>query len=294
MPDNLLFWLIAAAMTALALAFVLPRLAGKVPGPERPGGDALNAAISRDELAELDRARSEGRLTDGEYAEARLALERRLLAETGSESAVASARAPTRRIAAAVAVALPVLAFALYALIGEPLAVGDHSRMASGASNDVEDVPVQRDALARHLARHPADARGWVLLARGEFAADRFAEAAAAYEKAIAASPKVAADPGIWCEYADALGMAQGGALAGRPRESIQRALSLDAAHPKALEMAGSAAYEQRDYAGAAHHWKQLLAQLAPGSPEQRELAAAIARVERMHVATGTAMAGRP
>ena len=73
--------------------------------------------------------------------------------------------------------------------------------------------------------------------------------------------------PAVWCEYADALGMAQGGRLEGRPRELIERALALNPAHPKALEMAGSAAYERGDFAAAARHWKALLAQLAAGSP---------------------------
>ncbi len=88
--------------------------------------------------------------------------------------------------------------------------------------------------------------------------------------------------------------MAQGGTLAGQPRELVMHALTLDPAHPKALEMAGSAAYEQRDYATAVRHWQRLLAQLPERSSEQRELAAAIARAERMDVAASSAAAVRP
>ncbi|MCK6428204.1 MAG: c-type cytochrome biogenesis protein CcmI, partial [Burkholderiaceae bacterium] len=134
--------------------------------------------------------------------------------------------------------------------------------------------------LEAHLARTPRDARAWVMLARLRMQADLFAPAADAYARAVAVSPKVAADPGVWCEYADALGMAQGGSLAGRPRELIDHALALDAAHPRALEMAGSAAYEARDFRAAAGYWRRLLAQLAPGTPEHAQLAAAIERAE--------------
>jgi cytochrome c-type biogenesis protein CcmH len=74
--------------------------------------------------------------------------------------------------------------------------------------------------------------------------------------------------------------MAQG-SLAGRPLELIQQALAIDPAHPVALEMAGSAAYEERHYAEAARYWKVLLAQLAPTSERHAELAAAIERAER-------------
>jgi cytochrome c-type biogenesis protein CcmH len=139
-----------------------------------------------------------------------------------------------------------------------------------------------RAAFARHLERNPRDGRAWVLLARSEFANDRFREAADAYAKALDMAPKVARDPAVWCEYADAMAMTQGGVLAGRPRELIAHALELDAAHPQALEMAGSAAYEARDFAHAARYWRQLLALLDIGSQAHAELAAAIARAERL------------
>ena len=100
------------------------------------------------------------------------------------------------------------------------------------------------------------------------------------FEKALAHSRKIALDPWVWCEYADVLGMAQG-TLAGKPTEAITKALELQHDHPKALEMAGSAAYERRDFAAAAHYWQRLLPQLAEGSPPQQAVSAAIARAER-------------
>lgn len=144
-------------------------------------------------------------------------------------------------------------------------------------AGDAALVPV----LEAHLARTPRDARGWMLLARRHFAADRYDDAARAYEHALAASRKVAQDPQVWCELADALAMAQGGRLAGRPRELIDKALALKGTHPRALEMAGSAAYEARDYERALEYWRTLLAQLDPRSPEHRELRAAVERLQQ-------------
>ena len=137
-----------------------------------------------------------------------------------------------------------------------------------------------RAELVRHLERSPRDGRSWVLLARMDFEADRFADAATAYERALAAGSKVALDPAIWCEYADALGMTQGGSLAGKPRELVMRALAENPKHPKALEMAGSAAYEAGEYASAVRYWRELLLQLPQASREHAELAAAIARAD--------------
>jgi cytochrome c-type biogenesis protein CcmH len=213
---------------------------------------------------------------------------RRARAGADAEAAPATAgngpppRWRSRRIGAAVALVSAALAAGLYALLGDVRAVdGRHTLDAQTA---LEAVPagMLRDDLAAHLARNPRDGRSWVLLARMELSEDRFAQAADAFARAIAADPRVAKDPGVWCEYADALGMAQGGTLAGRPSELVLQALSLDPAHPKALELAGSAAYEARDYGAAARHWRGLLARLPPASAERRDLDAAIARADLM------------
>ena len=140
--------------------------------------------------------------------------------------------------------------------------------------------------LRAHLERQPRDARGWVILARLHADSDRFEEAAQAYEKALAVSSRVAADPTVWCEYADAQGMAQGGSLAGRPRELIGRALALNPDHPKALELAGSSEYEHGDYRAALRYWRPLLAALRPASQAHAELTAAIVRTERLAATT--------
>ena len=177
------------------------------------------------------------------------------------------------------AILLVALAFVQYAITSERHAVRNPANRSASAAVELR-APTYRENLAAQVAREPRDGRAWVLLARTDFAADRFSEAAAAYEKAVAASPKVARDAGVWCEYADALGMAQGGSLAGAPRDLVIRALAINPAHPKALEMAGSAAYETRDYASAGRYWRELLAQMPARTQEYRELAAAIDRAD--------------
>jgi len=48
------------------------------------------------------------------------------------------------------------------------------------------------------------------------------------------------------------------------------------------LEAAGNAAFDERDYAAALRYWREAAAQLAPQSPRRRELAATIARTQRL------------
>jgi cytochrome c-type biogenesis protein CcmH len=287
-----LFWAIAAAMTAMALAFLLPRLlVRRRPRDDAPRG-AVNVAIYRGQLDELDRDLAAGLLTTDQHRDARADLERRLLAEADADDRVAAGGvAPMRRTAIALTLAVPAAAFALYAALGDPSAARVDPAIAVASNTPGAAPAVVREELAQHLARNPRDARAWVLLGRHDLEYDRFAEAADAFGHAVAASAKVARDPSVWCDYADALGMAQGGSLAGRPRELVARALALDPGLPRALEMAGSAAYEQREFARAADYWRRLLAQLQEGTRQHTELVAAIARAERLTAAPALPLA---
>jgi cytochrome c-type biogenesis protein CcmH len=227
------FWLIAAVMVAIALAFVLPAFLLPQP-PATMLSQAATGAAPRHRLS---------------------------------------------RLALVPALVLPVLAFSLYSIYGDPGAVSGGGATSLSAALPLA-APASRDELVSHLERNPGDGRGFVLLARMEFESDRFTEAAAAYARGIEANAKVAADPAVWCEYADAVGMAQGGRLAGKPRELVLRALALNPAHPAALEMAGGAAFEAQEYATAARYWRELLAQLPAQARARIELEAAIARAD--------------
>ena len=242
--STLLFGAIAALMTLAVLAWVLRPLLAR-------------------------RARTTRAAADAEAAPA-----------NAGDGSPRHPRRRSRRVGVAVALASAALAAGLYALLGDVRAVDGRHTLDAQTAIEVVPAGMLRDDLIAHLARTPRDGRSWILLARMELGGDRFTQAADAYARALAADPRVAKDPGIWCEYADALGMAQGGTLAGRPRELVLQALALDPAHPKALELAGSAAYEARDYASAARHWRGLLAQMPPASAEQRDLDAAIARAD--------------
>lgn len=264
-PASLTFWLAAAAMIAVALAFVLPRLLGR---PRRRGVKA-SAAMQAARHDDVDAPQPEhARGSPGTS-------EPQKPPTTARSPASAS---PSRRAAIAVAVALPLVAVALYLVVGKPSAVDAPRPDAPPATAD----EAFRSQLQAHLASSPRDGRAWVTLARLEMNADRFPAAREAYENAFAATAKIARDPAVLCEYADALGMAQGGRLEGPPAAWIERALAIDPSHPKALEMAGSLAYERRDFRTAVLHWRALLDQIQTGSPAHVELSTAIQRAERL------------
>jgi cytochrome c-type biogenesis protein CcmH len=275
------FWLAIALMIAVALAFVLPRLVSRSPPGRGASRAALNADVYRGQLADLDRERASGALAPADYEASRADLQRRLLTDVTSDERPA-ARGSGRAAATAIALLLPAAAIGLYFVFGSPEAI-DVSPASVQASDlsPASDPAAFRRQLDAHLASNPRDGRALVALARLDMAEDRFAEAAAHFARALDVAPKLARDADVWCEYADALGMAQGGALAGKPTELIGRALAIDGRNARALEMAGSAAYERSDFRMAATYWKDLLAQMPPGTPTYAELATAIQRAER-------------
>ena len=282
MSSVALFSLIAVALVAAALAFVLPTLLKTRARGEETVRATVNAEIYRQEVDEMQQEVSRGELAPGEARSMREEMHRRLMDEARAPEATKSPLPRARAVALFVAVALPVVAGILYFTVGKPDALTDEPPAPVGEAAKGDYI----EQLQSHLSRQPRDGRGWVLLARAQADRNEFKAAADAYQKALTVSEKVAKDPGVLCEYADALGMTQGGRLAGRPAELIARALSIDPAHPAALEMSGSVAYEEGRYADAVRYWKQLLADLTPGSDRHVELSEAVARAERKAAVT--------
>lgn len=278
-----IFWLIVAAMTGLALAFVVLPLLKTRRGLPGTSPLAVNAAVYRSQLDELERECLTGQISEPDFIQSRSELERRLLADIDTEPSGTATQSRATATALVIGILLPMAAVGLYLQFGN-LDILQSNRISAAelTASDTDSPAVLRARLAAHLARNPKDGRSWILLARIDAAADRYQDAATAFAQGIAASRHVARDPSVWCEYADALAMAQGGSLAGKPGELVAHALTLDSSHPQALEMAGSAAFERNDHAGAAGYWRQLLAKLPERSAEYRELSLAVARAEAL------------
>ncbi len=167
----------------------------------------------------------------------------------------------------------------LLAAGGAWLAADGASAVAAASGEDA--APLRYAVLQRQIERNPADVRARVLKARLDLQAGRHELAAAGLRRALDQSPKVARDPDVWVELAEATALQQGGRLAGEPVTLIEHALALRPDHPQALDLAGSAAWEQRDFRAAAAHWRRLLGQLADDDPRRVELTAALADAER-------------
>src|SRR6266513_2927821 len=220
-----IFVVLGVVLIAVALLFIVPPLARRVARPSETR-DAVNAAVYRDQLRELETDLRAGTLAPDQYEKARLEIEARLIADVGTGDASAETPRGARGAALALGLAVPICALAVYLSVGNPSAV---SSQAAGGANPHGITVAQFEAgvarLAARLKDNPEDAEGWMMLGRSYAVLGRFGEASEAYAKAAARMPR---DAQLLADYADALAMAQGRTLQGEPEKIILRALAID------------------------------------------------------------------
>ncbi len=276
MTPTIAFVVVSALLVAATVAvLVLPLWRA----PEVASGAdqrQFNLAIFRDQLAELERDRSDGTLAEADFEQARNELQRRLLDEVPPEEAAGAAATAGdgRKTALALIVAIPLLATAGYLLLGNPRAL-DPLQTQPPSSVSTQQIEGMLVKLVEKLKKNPDDANGWVMLARSYKALGRLAEAAEAYSHA---SALVDQDAALLADYAETLSQMNGGGLQGKPGELIARALKIDPEDPQSLFMAGLAASERGDFGAAADHWSRLLTKIDPGSEDYATLEDYIAK----------------
>jgi cytochrome c-type biogenesis protein CcmH len=276
-------------VTAFLIAAVLLTLAGLVfvvwpllrpAGGARATAQAASVSIYRDQLAELDRDLALGTLGPAQYASARAELEGRLLEEVAAQPVEArAARRDGRWLPLSIAVLMPLCAGLLYWHLGQPSGIGAAKRRAVDPSNLTQaDFEAMTAKLAQRMAAKPDDPVGWLMLGRAYKALERYPEAVQALAEAVRRAPE---EPEVLVEYAETLGLQRGGNLDGGPARLLERALKIDPNHPKALTLAGAAAFASQDYEHAIAYWERLLAQVPPGSELAQALETGLAQARQ-------------
>jgi cytochrome c-type biogenesis protein CcmH len=142
-----------------------------------------------------------------------------------------------------------------------------------------EQIAAMADKLAERLKAQPDDAEGWSMLARSYTVLGRNPEAVDAYKKALELHGD---DASLLADYADALAVKNKRSLAGEPAALIARALKLEPDNLKALSLAGTDAFDRKDYAGAVKHWERIL-QVGPAdNPLVEQVKASVAEAREL------------
>ena len=281
------FWIIGALLILLALWFILPALLNKAGDDEDVERREANILVYKDQQRELDADFQNGLIGQEQFDQEKAELERRLLEDVSATSTNGQAKRQTNNFAYGVAAFIPIGAVVLYLVIGNPKAITAPASLQTmpaananpaGTMSD-EQIAANTQKLADRLKNNPNDVQGWTMLARSYMMQERFSDAAAAYEKLTALS---ANDADAWADYGEALALANGQSLAGKPTEAVNRALKIDPKNQKALALAGSAAFQQKDYKKALEHWERLLKLLPPGSQELQIITEQITKAKEL------------
>ncbi len=288
----IVFWLICAVFVAIALAFVLPPLLQTTHGAVDKN-KKNNVDVYRDQISELQADLKNGIISSEQYNEDRDEIEGRLLEDVSvtEKPLPAKSNEPVagRGSAYAIALAIPVIAIALYLRVGNSAAISGvgsapvQAPSANSSQGNGEFTPQRIEAniaaLAKRLEQNPSDAQGWIMLGRSYTALEKYSEASDAYAKATALK---ADDANLWADYAFAMAMVNGQRIQGPPLELVKKALKLDPENPKALELAGSAAFETKNYKEALDYWQRLLQKTPPDSELARALSQRISEAKSL------------
>lgn len=241
-------------LVAAVLAVVLLALGGLLPFTRRDANAGIGAA-----LRELLLARAEGRIDVDEFDRRQAALHAKLI-ETPQDAAPAA----RRYLLWSVPVLVAALAGALYGYLESPQGGSDaapapfSSRPAApqnAQANAGGDLNLMLKRLADRMAKDPGNGEGWLLLARtyGELRQHR--EAAEAYAKADAL---LKPDAALLADWADAHVMSRDRTWDDKARGIVKKALAADPGHLKSLALAGSEAFDRKDYKAAIEYWKRM------------------------------------
>jgi cytochrome c-type biogenesis protein CcmH len=280
-----LFWVVAAAMIAVALALVLPPLLGRA-RQRRLSRHDVNVAVYRQRLAALEQTRESEALGDDEYTLARDDLERSLSDEANQPSA--DSAGPTRRspfLAALIALALPGMALALYLHFG-----AWEQMQATEQASAMPDLEQAIERLAKRLKAQPDNPQGWLMLGRSFATLGRLSDARDALEEAYRRQPD---SPEVLLEYAQTLARLQDDSFSGQPQALIEQALRIAPELPEGLWVAGIAAFQQQRYQRALGYWERLRALGELNDEQSRLLAAFVARA-REQLGQAAAAAAAP
>ncbi|PJE27075.1 cytochrome c-type biogenesis protein CcmH [Pseudooceanicola antarcticus] len=247
------FWVISAILSLVVAALLGRSLLSR--DRTEPPAEALDVALYRDQLAEIDRDVARGTLPEDEAARTRTEVSRRLLAAdaaTRAAGARGTAKGPGRIAAGLVTLLVIGGAFALYLRIGQP-GYPDlpRSERISHAQDLLQGLPTQAEAeanpgemifsppeasaefaelmqkLRSAVEERPEDIRGLRLLARNEAALGNFTEAARAQARVLELAGGAASGQDH-ADYADMLILAAGGRISAEAAQTLQVALHKD------------------------------------------------------------------
>ena len=293
-------WITLTIMIAAAAILVAAPLLRRLDERQAVAGEL---EVYRDQFKEVEREAAEGLIDAGEAETAGVEIKRRMLNEQAAKKSDSEPLSHRERRFAVIAVAAIVVlgSVGLYAVTGRPELPSAEASVRgteAQASDAVEQlaaatrgmtetfpaspsapsgqpqgglapVDVMIERLAQRLRENSSDTEGWRMLGWSYFSTGHFAQAAAAYARAIELSPDVAS---LRSSRGEALVSAADGVVTGEARTGFEEALRLDPKDPRARFFMGLAKAQSGDKVSALDDWIAILNEADPNEPWMSDL----------------------
>ena len=260
--QEMLLWLLFAAVTAATIAYILRTVLGE---GRQHGSREAGIAVYQDQLEELDRDVEKGILPETEAASARIEISRRLLAAADSEGEEPGIARAGRGRAFLISIAgvLPLCVVATYLAMGSPGLPGQP--YAERLEQPLDELPVEGlvARLEEQLKQEPDDATGWRLIAPVYMQLGRYSDAINAFGTIMQLEGR---DADALAGLGEALTLSGDGMVPPPARQAFEAALGEDPAHPRARFYLALAKAQRGDIADALADWNALLAEAPEGA----------------------------
>lgn len=225
-----MFWFGIVVLAAIgAVSVVWPVLRQRGSTLDRTDG-AL--AIFKDQLAEVERDKARGLISETDAEAASVEIKRRMLAADTKRTKQEGADGGTGLLLA-MAVLVPLGAAGVYSLTGAPKVPSIPFAEREQAADVDQDLAALTDRLEARLLADPdgGETRGWTLLATTYMNMGRTGDAIRAWEQLLEREDATSA---VFSQYAEALIISENGVVTEKARDALQRARELDASNPAA------------------------------------------------------------
>ena len=275
-----MFWILAALLTAVAIAAVVVPLFRKSGAAQ--SADSYDLSIYKSQFKEIDADLKRGLIQPSEAEAARAEVARRVLqaqsaidkeqgtaqiSEAHSLSGDRSDRSgmPDLRFVAAVAVlVIPLVSFSVYFLLGSP---GAESQPLSVRLNKPPEEQSLTELIASaemRLKQNPDDAEGWKKLAPIYLSMRRPDEAVTALRNVLRIEGESSA---TLADLGEAIVVQEGGVVTKDAYSAFRRANQLDPSQPKPRFFLAIALGQQNADEEAIKAWNALIADSAEDAP---------------------------
>jgi cytochrome c-type biogenesis protein CcmH len=257
----------------------------------------VNVALYEDHLTDLKNSLNQGNISQAQFDELKLELEKNLLED--SEHAEQKSNARNYKVENAklyigvIVIAIPLMAVALYYSLGnktgwelksviEEQRQLEHQLMTQGANTDIEEqlFNLNRDLVQKlegHVAKHPEDLESKVLLARNAMGVGQYDKAINNYQQIIEAEPEAAQ---MIAELAQAVFIKADNRAVPVVGMLAQRALAIQPNNLMALGTLGLFHYQSGQFRDAIKAWQRAVNLYPPESPNARALQNGITRAQ--------------